>query len=351
MSEIGIVASSAYVPAATRSVAHLLAAKPPVAESRTARFLQACFEENLHMHGVNREQMEAARTRLTAQALSECTGVHAVAEEPAMEASEMLLHVVRELLQPAAGAAMPVVSTFLVCHTCLENDVTISAACRLQNEFQQGRVPFALGQMQGASFLLALSVAADLMATSADTRTVIAAAERWSWPYTRIVGNTTVLGDGAGAVMLERGCTKGWMLRAIRLQTPAPSTEVYRHIIHGAPLPLNVDGLCALATDTLREAGCRPRDISILVPHCISRHLSDRVRKRCGLHTAWCGPADILDGGYLGAAEVPVRLHRLLQQASTRPGERMLLWGLGFEGALAYAVFEYVDGGASHGNR
>lgn len=349
MNEIGIVASAAYVPAQTRSLAQLLAAKPPLAQGRTARFLQACFEENLHMHGIAEGALDIARASQDAQALQQDTGMAAVAQEPSLEASEMLLRVTQSLLQPAAGATMPTVSTFLVCHTCLENDVTLSAACRLQAEFHQGRVPFAIGQLQGATFLMALSLAADLMHTSADDRIVIAAAERWSWPYTRLVGRTTILGDGAGAVLLERGCTKGWMLRAVQVRTPSSSAEVYGHIVHGAELPLNLDGLCALITDTLREAACSPKDIAVLVPHQISRHLADCVRRRCGLHKAWCGPADILDGGYLCAAEVPVRMHRLLQEAVVRPGDRMLLWGLGFEGALACAVLEYVDQGVSHG--
>ncbi|MGM9513917.1 3-oxoacyl-[acyl-carrier-protein] synthase III C-terminal domain-containing protein [Roseateles sp. DB2] len=349
MNEIGIVASSAYVPAASRSLAQLLAAKPPRAASRTARFLQKCFEENLRMHGIAGTALNAAQAGHDAQRLQEATGMTTVAQEQILEASEMLLRVTRELLQPAEGAAMPAASTFLVCHTCLENDVTISAACRLQSEFRQGRVPFAIGQLQGATFLMALSLAADLMATSTDDRVVIAAAERWSWPYTRVVGQTTVLGDGAGAVLMERGCTKGWMLRAIRVQTPPPAAEVYRHIVHGAALPLNLDGLCALISDTLRDAGCSPRDIAILVPHQISRHLADCVRRRCGLQAAWCGPADILDGGYLCAAEIPVRMHRLLQQADAHTGDHMLLWGVGFEGALACAVLEFVDQGVSHG--
>ncbi|HLO96937.1 MAG TPA: 3-oxoacyl-[acyl-carrier-protein] synthase III C-terminal domain-containing protein [Burkholderiaceae bacterium] len=351
MNEIGIVASSAYVPAASRGLAQLLAAKPPVAETRTARFLQTCFEENLKMHGIARAAMDAALASHDAQCLQEETGMTAVAQEPVLEASEMLLQVTRELLQPFEGATMPTVSTFLVCHTCLENDVTISAACRLQAELHQGRVPFAVGQLQGATFLMALSLAADLMATSTDDRIVVAAAERWSWPYTRVMGRTTVLGDGAGAVLLERGCTKGWMLRAIRVQTPPPSADIYRHIVQGAALPLNLDGLCSLIADTLRAAGCGPRDIAILVPHQISRHLVDCVRRRCGLQSAWCGPADILDGGYLCSAEVPVRMHRLLRQSDAHPGDRMLLWGLGFEGALACAVLEYVDEGVSHGKR
>jgi len=350
MSEIGIVASSAYVPVASRSLAQLLADRQPLAEGRTARLLQDCFEENLRMHGIARAALDAAQAAHEASILQEATGMTEVASEPALEASELLLKVTQDLLQPAEGATMSPVSTFLVCHTCLENDVTISAACRLQATFHQGRVPFAVGQLQGATFLMALSLAADLMASSTDDRIVIAAAERWSWPFTRVIGRTTLLGDGAGAVLLERACTRGWVLRAVRVQTPPPSTEIYRHIVQGTSLPLNLDGLCALVLDTLREAGCGPRDIAILVPHQISRHLADCVRRRCGLQSAWCGPADILDGGYLCAAEVPVRMHRLLQQAVARPGDRMLLWGLGFEGALACAVLEYVDQGVSHGN-
>lgn len=343
MSDIGIVASSAYVPIASRSLPQLLATRRTEPATRRARFINACFEENLQMHGISMAAMDTARARLAAGTIERCTGVSAVAEEASMEVSEMLLRVTRELLHPGSEAPVPQVDTFVVCQTCLENDVTVSAACRLQAELRQGQVPFAIGQLQGATFLLGLSIAADLLSTGTEGQVVVAAAERWTQPYTRLLGTTAVLGDGAGAVLLQRGCRSGWLLRAIRVVTPPPVGEVYRHLLNEAPLGPDLDGLCALVSETLRDAQCLPRDIDVLVPHDMCRDLTSRLRRRCGLRSAWRGPADILDGGYLCSAEAPVRMHRLLQHATARAGDRMLLWGAGFEGALACAVLEFAD--------
>lgn len=348
MSDIGITASAAYVPATRRSLDQLLAGRPERPTHRRAQFIRECFEENLLMHGISTAALHEAGSRLTAAVIQKATGIDAVAEEATLEVSEMLLRVTRDLLQPANRGAMPPISTFIVCHTCLENDVTVSAACRLQAEFRQGQVPFAVGQLQGATFLLGLSMAADLMSAEPHGPIVVAAAERWMAPYSRLLGTAAVLGDGAGAVLLERACRKGWLLRAVRVMTPPPSTEVYRHVLLGDDLSPDTDGLCALIADTLQAAQCRAEDIDVLVPHDMSSDLTHQVRKRCGLRAAWRGPADILDGGYLCAAEMPVRMHRLLQQATSRPGDRMLLWGTGFEGALACAVLEYVDGESPH---
>lgn len=349
MPEIGITATSAYVPGSSRSLHSLLGEKPPQAEGRTARLLQACFEENLQMHGVSLGQIDAVRLRAAPASLAESLGLEGAAEEQEQEISGMLLTVVRQLLACAGVDAGRPVSTFLVCQTSLERDVTLSAACRLQSELQQGRTPFAIGQQQGATFLIALSVAADLMTTSDDhDKIVIAGAERWSWPYLRLVGRTALLGDGAGAVLLERGCQRGWVLRAVKLKTPPPAIDIFRHMVQDDPFHLDVDALCDLIRETLQAAGRTPSEVTLLVPHCISRDTGETVRRRCGMDQAWCGPADIQDGGYLCAAETPVRLHRLLQLAPHREGELLLAWGLGFGGALACALLEYVDEGAAH---
>lgn len=348
MNDIGIVASAAYVPRVLRPLPELLVDEAAPPSGRAARFLRTCFEETLQIHGITVAALRDARQQLNAAAVEAATGVASVAEEPLLEVSEMLLHVARPLLEAPEGAGAPPVSTFMVCHTSLENDFTISAACRLQAELRQGQVPFAVGQLQGATFLMALSLAADLVAGGHGQRIAIAAAERWTPPFTRLLGQSALLGDGAGAVLLERGCSVGWMLRSIRVSTPPPTGEIFRHVMHGTALPLNIDTLAELVAETLDEAACRPEDIAVLVPHEIRQHLTDQVRRRCGLRSAWCGPADILDGGYLCAAEAPVRLHRLLQCASARPGDRMLLWAVGLEGAVACAVLEYAEGVVRH---
>lgn len=216
MHDIGIVASAAYVPRTLRPLPDLLIDRAAPPDGRSARFLRTCFEETLQMHGITVAALRGARQQLNAAAVEAATGFASAAEEPQLEVSEMLLRVALPLLQAPEGAVAPQVSTFMVCHTSLENDFTISAACRLQAELRQGQVPFAIGQLQGATFLMALSLASDLLAGGSGQRIAIAAAERWTPPFTRLIGQATLLGDGAGAVLLERGCNVGWMLRAIQ---------------------------------------------------------------------------------------------------------------------------------------
>ncbi|ABM34346.1 hypothetical protein L0935_02680 [Paracidovorax citrulli] len=348
MPEIGIVATAAYVPPVAWDVRSFAAEQAPDARQASGdRLLRACFEENLRSHGIDLEELAAVRSGTDATRLSASTGICAVAREQCLEPSEMLAKVARRVLQAEEADQLAPVSTFLVCQSCLEGNLTVSGACRVQAELGQGRTPFAVGQLQGASFLLALSLAADLLHLQEDGpgRIAIAAAERWSWPYPRVVGQTTVLGDGAGAVVVEKGSSRGWMLRSVTVRTPEQPRDIYRHIVRGEPWEVDVEELCGLITGMLREAGHAPGDIAYLVPHGAARDLDRYVRERCGLEHAWSGTSHARTQGYLCSAEVPVRLHQLLERAAPRDGDCLVVWGIGFGGALACALLQFAAGG------
>lgn len=98
MPDIGIVATAAYVPSSIKSAHGLPMEMPMPANSPTARLLQACFEENLLMHGISLEDIDAARSSTDMASLIAQTGFETYAEELEMEVSELLLRVANELL-------------------------------------------------------------------------------------------------------------------------------------------------------------------------------------------------------------------------------------------------------------
>jgi 3-oxoacyl-[acyl-carrier-protein] synthase III len=84
-----------------------------------------------------------------------------------------------------------------------------TAEDRLHSELGSTGVPFAIGQLQGVSFFLALQVAADIMASDERMHAaLIVAAERWLPPFSRQTGTLTALGDGAAAVLVTGTCSK-----------------------------------------------------------------------------------------------------------------------------------------------
>lgn len=348
MSEIGIVATHAYIPDRIVPLLHWKGERQPPAQNSNDRLLHAAYEENLRMHGIGLSTLTEAGEQANVRRLIAESGIEEVAVETNLQVSQMLVRVTHQLLRDARLAAFDgQISTFIVCQSSFEHDLTVSSACRLQCELKQGQTPFSVGQHQGASFLLALWIARTLMETGESlSAVVLAGAERWGWPYPRIIGTTTALGDGAGAVLLQRDCPRGWMLRAINVATPSAPEDIYSYLMRGESFAIDQDALCALVLQTVDDAGYEPYDIDLIAPHQLNVEVGNSVLRRCGLLKAIAhSPSCPAVGGYLCAAETPVRIHQVLRGTKPRVGQKLLTWAAGFSGALACAVLEYHDAG------
>ncbi len=225
--DIGMVATASYIPQTRVALARLAEHASACATSPREALMQSVYEDTIRWR-----QMEPACTaplaaENTVVKLPYDSGMRAVAVESTMLLSDMALHVARPLVtRKGDDHARGTTDLFVVCHSSLEHDLTLSSACRLQCELKQGRAPFAVGQLQGASFLMALQTVAALMATEEELeRALIVASERWRGPFSRVTGSLTALGDGAGAALVQRGATSGWTLRSINVRTPAVASQ------------------------------------------------------------------------------------------------------------------------------
>jgi 3-oxoacyl-[acyl-carrier-protein] synthase-3 len=249
-----------------------------------------------------------------------------VATEVNLSVSEMASIVARAAIQ-TSSCPERMLDQIIVCATSFEHDLALSCAGRLDSELRSANAPFAIGQLQGASFLLALQIACDMMTLDSRMHTaLIVGAERWLEPFHRV----------AAAALIGHCKGPGWYVRGVTVRTPAAATST-------APGNEYVDepALVQVIDETCAQAGLKPCGIDWTVPAHISRSLARAISSRAGLATdhTWYPEPD--DTGFLCAADTPAQLDTLLRSVEPRDGLHILLWSAGFQGQTACAILEF----------
>ena len=260
-----------------------------------------------------------------------------VATEPHLSPSEMASTVAREAVRRCHPNDNRAPDQIIVCANSFEHDLSLSCASRLHSELGSTGVPFAIGQLQGVSFFLALQVAADMMASDERMHAaLIVAAERWLPPFSRQTGTLTALGDGAAAVLVRRHAGPGWHVRSVMVCTPATAVAI-------APHETFVDETAVVEVigKTCAQAGLKPAALDWIVPPRINAPLACEVSAQARLPAGRMWYPDPGDIGYLCAADAPAQLDVLLQSVAPADGQRILMWSAGFQGQAACAILEF----------
>lgn len=109
------------------------------------------------------------------------------------------------------------------------------------------------------------------------------------------------------------------------------------------------DELTGLATEALREStdavlrasGCALDDVAWVVPHQPNGRMLERIIAHLGVPAHKVIPV-VAEVGSVGAASIPVGLDRLLRTRDVRPGDRVLMAGVG--AGMAYGATLYRVG-------
>lgn len=213
-----IAATARYIPQ-TR-VRPDVALQQPVATLSSARerVMRTVFADTLRW---SREVTDPDPVAHLSRSVRPTMPVH-VTSEPRLLLSEMASIVASEAVARCPGKDNVAPDQVIVCATSFEQDLALSCAGRLNSELGSAGAPFAIGQLQGASFFVALQVLTDMMACDPHVRcALIVGAERWLPPFPRLAGTLT-LGDGAAAVVVKRCARPAWDVLAVNICTPSP---------------------------------------------------------------------------------------------------------------------------------
>ncbi|CAE6907519.1 hypothetical protein R69927_05781 [Paraburkholderia domus] len=260
-----------------------------------------------------------------------------VTSESRLTLSEMASAVAREAVRRCHPNDNRAPDQIIVCANSFEDDLSLSCAGRLHSELGSPGVPFAIGQLQGVSFFLALQVAADMMASDERMHAaLIVAAERWLPPFSRQTGTLTALGDGAAAVLVRRHAGPGWHVRSVTVCTPSSAVSIAPHetFVDEAAVVEVIGKTCA-------QAGLKPAALDWIVPPRINAALACEVSAQARLPAGRMWYPDPGDIGYLCAADAPAQLDLLSQSVAPADGQRILMWSAGFQGQAACAILEF----------
>jgi 3-oxoacyl-[acyl-carrier-protein] synthase-3 len=255
--------------------------------------------------------------------------------------SDLALNASRRALD-AAGLA-PEDIDLLIVATTTGDMVFPSTACLLQAKL--GMTQGAAFDMQAvcSGFVYALATADQFMKCGQYRHALVVGSE----VYSRILDwqdrSTCVLfGDGAGAVVLARSETPGILVARLHsdgryaniLSVPG---GVSRGAVAGRPLlqmegnavfKLAVKVLGEVADETLEAAGLQRSDIDWLVPHQANIRIIQATAKRLGLSMERV-VTTVDRHANTSAASVPLALDGAVREGRIRPGQHVLLEGVG----------------------
>jgi 3-oxoacyl-[acyl-carrier-protein] synthase-3 len=261
--------------------------------------------------------------------------------DPGICSSDLALEASRNALQ-AAGLE-PTDIDLIIVATSTPDMVFPSTACILQNKLGANGCPAFDVQAVCSGFIYALTVADALIKTGTAKRALVVGAEVFSRILDFTDRTTCVLfGDGAGAVVLEASDTPG--ILASDLHADGKHVGILcvpGHVsggqVLGNPL-LKMDGqavfklavglLDAAARATLSKAGVEATDIDWLIPHQANLRIMQSTAKKLKL------PMDkviitVGQHGNTSAASIPLALDVGVRSGRVKPGELVLLEGVG----------------------
>jgi 3-oxoacyl-[acyl-carrier-protein] synthase-3 len=286
---------------------------------------------------------EFARRLDTSDAwIRERTGIERrhIAEE-SQASSDLALHASRRALE-AAGMKPEDIDLIIVA-TSTPDYIFPSTACQLQAKLGiKGCAAFDV-QAVCTGFIYALATADGFIKTGAAKRALVVGTEVFSRILDWNDRATCVLfGDGAGAVVLAAAEKPG--IHASRLHADGSQVDmlsvpgnVCRGKIQGSPfLQMNGQGVFKFAVRVLEEsaletvaaAGMRLSDIDWLIPHQANVRILEATARKLEL------PREKLvvtvdHHGNTSAASVPLALDEFIRKGRIRPGDRLLLQGVG----------------------
>src|SRR6186997_2755115 len=274
--------------------------------------------------------------------IQERTGIRQrhIADE-SQTSSDLALEASRRALE-AAGLKAADLDLILVA-TSTPDFIFPSTACLLQAKLGvKGSAAFDV-QAVCSGFVYGLATADSFIRAGTHKSALVVGAEVFS----RILdwndrGTCVLFGDGAGAVVLVAGDKPGIhasILRADGSQAGMLSVpgNVNRGAICGSPF-LQMDGqgvfkfavrvLDESARETVAAAGMSLSDIDWLIPHQANVRILEAIARKLEL------PREKLvvtvdHHGNTSAASVPLALDEFVRQGKIRPGERLLLQGVG----------------------
>ena len=220
----------------------------------------------------------------------------------------------------------------IVCATSTADQIFPSTACLIQSELGVHQGGAFDVQAVCSGFAYAVANADALIRAGVAQRALVIGAEVFSRILDWNDRSTCVLfGDGAGAIVLSAADTPGVLvsrLHADGRQSGILSTPGSVRLDGQAVFKLAVKLLAELAQETLEAAGLKVDDLDWLVPHQANVRILSATASRLGLPLERV-ISTVGEHANTSAASVPLALAQAVQDGRVRPGQLIMLQGVG----------------------
>ena len=267
--------------------------------------------------------------------------------------SDLALEASRAALQ-AAGAKPEDIDLIIVA-TSTPDFIFPSTACLLQAKLGATDCPAFDVQAVCSGFVYALSTADKFIKSGQHKCALVVGAEVFS----RILdwndrGTCVLFGDGAGAVVLRASDTPGIHSSVLRadgrhagmLSVPGNVSggkiigSPFLQMVGNQVFKFAVKVLDEVGRETLALAGAGVEDVDWLIPHQANVRILDATARKLGIP-----PEKVVvtvdHHGNTSAASIPLALDEYVRAGRIRPGDRLLMEGVGggFTWGAVYATY------------
>ena len=267
--------------------------------------------------------------------------------------SDLALEASRAALQ-AAGAKPEDIDLIIVA-TSTPDYIFPSTACLLQAKLGATDCPAFDVQAVCSGFVYALSTADKFIKSGQHKCALVVGAEVFS----RILdwndrGTCVLFGDGAGAVVLRASDTPGIHSSVLRadgrhagmLSVPGNVSggkiigSPFLQMVGNQVFKFAVKVLDEVGRETLALAGAGVEDVDWLIPHQANVRILDATARKLGIP-----PEKVVvtvdHHGNTSAASIPLALDEYVRAGRIRPGDRLLMEGVGggFTWGAVYATY------------
>ena len=243
----------------------------------------------------------------------------------------------------------------IIATTITGDTLSPGTGCMVQNRIGAHCPAFDLAAAC-SGFLFALETAAGFLSRGAYNRVLVVSAERMSgiidWTDR---GTCCIFGDGAGAVVLKASSDPG--ILAARMYADGDYGEkvlsltasLNHGVISGDPyirmdgrqvFRLAVEGLVGSAREVADLACVHTEDVALFVPHQANLRIMTMVAAKLGIPEERM-VRTVAEHGNTSAASVPLALDRAVRAGMVKPGELVLLQGVGAGMAWGSALIRW----------
>jgi 3-oxoacyl-[acyl-carrier-protein] synthase-3 len=283
------------------------------------------------------------------------TGIHArYFAENDVATSDLALIASQRAIEAADIDAQAI--DLIIVATSTPDFVFPSTACLLQAKLgiANGCAAFDV-QAVCSGFVYALAVADSFIRSGAHRNVLVVGAETFSRILDFNDRTTCVLfGDGAGAVVLGASDAPGLLATALHadgrhanilcvpgnVNAGVVAGNAFLHMDGQAVFKLAVNVLEKVAVEALGKAGLTSADIDWLIPHQANIRIMQGTCKRLGL-SAEKMVVTVHEHGNTSAASIPLALDVAVRDGRIRPGQNVLLEGVGGGFTWGAALLRY----------